>query len=49
MAPSGHIMGLDLSAVLKTAQLRNYATEIISELIEVAEAVIVQEANKTLE
>ena len=37
LAPSGHVVGIDMSAALKLAAARKYDLEVLSELLPAAE------------
>ena len=47
MAPSGHVLGIDMSAALKIAEARGYDVAVVSELLQVAEAGMVEGLRET--
>ncbi len=46
MAPSGHILGLDMATALTIATIRGYNAATVSELLQEAEVVIVSLMNE---
>lgn len=46
LAPSGHVLGIDMATALTIATIRNYDAAIVSELLQEAEAVIVTLLNE---
>jgi hypothetical protein len=42
LAPSGHVIGLDMNAVMKIATVRGYDLAVVSELLPAAEAGLVE-------
>jgi hypothetical protein len=42
LAPSGHVIGLDMNAVMKIATARGYDVAVLSELLPAAEAGLVE-------
>ena len=46
LAPSGHVMGIDMTAALQVAKVRGFDTAIVSELLQAAEAGLVETLGK---
>jgi len=46
LAPSGHVLGIDMATALTIAKIRGYDAAIVSELLQEAEAVIVSLMNE---
>ena len=42
LAPSGHVIGIDMHAALQVAAVRGYALPVLSELLPAAEAGLVE-------
>jgi len=42
LAPSGHVIGIDMSAVMKVAEVRGCDLNVVSELLQAAEAGLVE-------
>jgi hypothetical protein len=42
LAPSGHVMGIDMAAALKIADAKDYDLSVVSELLQAAEAGLVE-------
>ena len=42
LAPSGHVLGIDMSAALRTAEVRGFEAGVVSELLGAAEAGLVE-------
>jgi hypothetical protein len=46
VAPSGHVLGIDMSAALRIAGVRGYDVAVVSELLQVAEVGMVEGLGK---
>ena len=42
LAPSGHVLGIDMTAAIKTAEVRGYDLRAVSELLQAAEAGLIE-------
>jgi hypothetical protein len=42
LAPSGHVIGIDMSAALRLGALRGYDLDVLSELLPAAEAGLIE-------
>jgi len=42
LAPTGHVLGIDMTAALKTAEARGYDLRVVSELLQAAEAGMIE-------
>ncbi len=42
LAPSGHVMGIDMTAALHIAEARSFETGVVSELLGAAEAGMIE-------
>jgi len=42
LAPAGHVLGIDMTAALKTAEARGYDLRVASELLQAAEAGMIE-------
>ena len=49
LAPSGHVVGLDLSAALEMVRARGFDLEILVELLPFAEAGMIESINENSE
>jgi hypothetical protein len=47
MAPSGHVIGIDITTALGIAETRRYDVAVVSELLQAAEAGMVEGLGKT--
>ena len=45
-APSGHVIGIDMSAAMKVAEVRGCDLIVVSELLQAAEAGLVEAMNQ---
>ena len=46
MAPSGHVLGIDITTALRIAEARRYDVAVVSELLQAAEAGLVEAFNE---
>ncbi len=46
LAPSGHVMGIDMTAALKIAEARGFEMNVVSELLQAAENGLVEAMNE---
>jgi hypothetical protein len=46
LAPSGHVVGIDMTAALRVARVRGWYTAVVSELLQAAEAGLVETLGK---
>jgi hypothetical protein len=46
LAPSGHVVGIDMTAALNIAKVRGFDVAIVSELLQAAEAGLVETLGK---
>ena len=49
LAPSGHVVGIDMTAVLSLAEARGYDLSVVSELLQAAEAGLVEGLSEKLQ
>ena len=46
LAPSGHVLGIDMTAAIKTAEVREYDLRAVSELLQATENGLVEAMNQ---
>ncbi len=46
LAPSGHVLGIDMTAAIKTAEVRGFEAGVVSELLQAAENGLVEAMNQ---
>jgi hypothetical protein len=46
LAPSGHVIGIGMTAAIKTAEARGYDLRVVSELLQAAENGLVEAMNQ---
>jgi hypothetical protein len=46
LAPSGHVLGIDMTAAIKTAEVRGFEAGAVSELLQAAEAGMIEGLTK---